>query len=346
MAYSAATDACLLAQHQAVLAWHTAQRSGVDVTALLKQSRIEEQIFFKESAYLSPEQYLSMLSHLARQLNSDDTSFSLGQNLLPGHFGAISHALLHAQNLRAALEILVQFQTSLCPLLTPRIKEEQGQLILYWMDHWGAPSALPFLVEMHMTAVTAMCRWLSEQRLPWRYCFNRAKPRHVEQHQVHLGSDLRFDCYLDAMIISSEYLDLAWPRGNALTAQVAQAQAIQETALRPQAQSIIPQLYDYLVSNLRCAPNLEKAAIHFDCSIATFKRHLARHGTHFQAELDQVRTHMALYLFHIKGMDNEAVASYLGFHDATNFRRSFKRWTGQTPSLLRHHLLNEGLPAV
>jgi AraC-like DNA-binding protein len=36
--------------------------------------------------------------------------------------------------------------------------------------------------------------------------------------------------------------------------------------------------------------------------------------------------------------DNEAAAAYLGFHDATNFRRSFKRWTGQTPSLLRSGL--------
>jgi hypothetical protein len=29
----------------------------------------------------------------------------------------------------------------------------------------------------------------------------------------------------------------------------------------------------------------------------------------------------------MRGYDNEAVAHYLCFHDATNFRRSFKRWT-------------------
>ncbi|UUZ49971.1 AraC family transcriptional regulator [Massilia sp. B-10] len=43
---------------------------------------------------------------------------------------------------------------------------------------------------------------------------------------------------------------------------------------------------------------------------------------------------MALRLFQ-RGCDNDAVARHLGFHDANNFRRSFKRWTGLTPMLLR-----------
>ena len=92
------------------------------------------------------------------------------------------------------------------------------------------------------------------------------------------------------------------------------------------------------VRELRRAPTLERTAQDFGVSPATLKRHLARHGSHFQAELDQVRAHKAIYLFQAHGYDNDAVAAYLGFHDATNFRRSFKRWTGQTPQLLRHAL--------
>jgi len=346
MSYVASYDNCLYAQHHALQLWQSAQRFDMDMAGLRRASKLCADDFLDKEGLISPEQYLNLLQHMARSLNSSDTSFILGQHMLPGHYGYASQALLHAQNLRQALHILVQFQSSLCPLLTPRLKEENGQMILYWMDQWGAPAMLPFLVEMHMTAVTAMCRWLSEKRLPWRYCFNRSRSRnrasHIEQHQVHLGRDLRFDCYLDAMIIPSEYLDLTWPRGNEVSAQLAVQQATRELMSEsrkiPQAQSIIPQLYDYLALNLRCAPSLENAAHYFECSSATFKRHLARHGTHFQAELDQVRTHMALYLFHFQGMDNEAVASYLGFHDATNFRRSFKRWTGLTPSALRFAL--------
>ncbi|MOA60320.1 Helix-turn-helix domain protein [compost metagenome] len=51
--------------------------------------------------------------------------------------------------------------------------------------------------------------------------------------------------------------------------------------------------------------------------------------------MDLVRKHVALYLYQVKGLNNDEVAAYLSFNDAANFRRSFKRWTGSTPNLIR-----------
>jgi hypothetical protein len=51
---------------------------------------------------LTPAEYLQLLSNVMRALDSPDTSFLLGQQMLPGHYGALSHALLQAQNLRQA----------------------------------------------------------------------------------------------------------------------------------------------------------------------------------------------------------------------------------------------------
>jgi hypothetical protein len=48
-----------------------------------------------------------------RALASPDTSFMLGQQVLPGHFGAVSHALIHTPNLREALAILGRAHASI-----------------------------------------------------------------------------------------------------------------------------------------------------------------------------------------------------------------------------------------
>lgn len=342
IAYRQRGDSFIAARHQPALLLDYARSRELDALGekVLRGTGLRGWDLPAADCTVSPVQYLQLLSNVMRELDSPDTSFMLGQQMLPGHFGALSHALLQARHLRQALEILCAGAARLCPLLTPRLREEGGLAVLYWTDSFGAPSQLPALVEMHMAAVTAMCRWLAGERLPWRYCLNRVAPAHVEQHEAHLGADLRFNCHLDAMLIDPLWLDRTWPRGNAMAASLALSGAATEAAadMAP-APGLLTALYDHLLANIRLGPTLELSAAAFGISAATLKRHLARHGSHFQAELDQVRAHVAIHLFQARGYDNEAVAQYLGFHDATNFRRSFKRWTGLTPSLLRGGLL-------
>jgi AraC-like DNA-binding protein len=284
-------------------------------------------------ALLTPLQCLQLLQNTLRELDSADSSFMLGQNLLPGADGPLASALRHAPSPRQAMEILCAWSGRLLPLLKPRLHEADGQLALYWTDSHGAPGLRAALVEMHMTAVVSLARWLGGKKLPWRFCFNRARPRHIEQHEVHLGGSLRFDCQLDAILLDAEAAREPWPGANAPVCAAAL-----EAAGEDAAPSLLDALYDHLLAEVRSNPTLEGASAAFGVSPATLKRHLARYGTHFVAELDQVRTHVALYLFQSRQADNDAVANYLGFHDAANFRRSFKRWTGLTPALLRASL--------
>jgi AraC-like DNA-binding protein len=342
--FSQAGDAGILLQHQPALLLDYARGSEFDVAALLRDTGLRLQDFTGENTCISALQYLQLLTNLIGGLRSSDTSFMLGQQMLPGHVGDISHALLQAQNLRQALHILVSRHARLCPLLCPRLSEGEGLTVLYWTDSFGAPALRPALVEMHMTAVVAMCRWLSGAPLAWRFCFNRSRARHTEQHEVHLGSELRFNCHLDAMLIDSASMDKPWPRGNATAAAAALRRAEQDAERQTSHASVLDVLYDYLLEHIRCTPTLDNTASAFGVSPATMKRYLLKHGTHFQAELDQVRTHVALYLFQTRRYDNEAVAQHLGFHDANNFRRSFKRWTGLTPSLLRDGLMTDAAP--
>lgn len=334
IAYHGNGDAVIPARHQPALVLDYAASRDLALPALWRGTGLDGPGLPASGLRLTPLQYLQLLHNAARLLDSPDTAFMLGQHMLPGDCGAASAALLQAASLRHALSLLVQHQAALSPLLCPRFREEGGLAALYWTGCYGAAAQMPFLVEMHMTAVAALCRWLGGERLPWRFCFNRTRPRHTEQHEVHLGAELRFDCHLDAMLIDAACLDRPWPAAAAHATASAAA-----TAIPAASPSVLTALYDYLLERVRCAPTLERTAADFGVSPATLKRQLARHGTHFQSELDQVRTHVALYLFQTRRADNEAVAQHLGFHDATNFRRSFKRWTGQTPGLLRDALL-------
>jgi len=333
---------CIPGAYQPAMALEFARGQDVDVSLLLKGMAWDEHSLRQPEALLSPAEHLQLLHNLAVALPGGDGAFLLGQGLLPGHLGALSHALLQATNLGQALELLQRYQAWLSPLLAPRLMRLGDETLLYWTDSCALPRQRAFLVEMMMAAVTGMARWLSGQRLPWRYTFNRTRPAHPEQYAVHLGSAVQFNAYLDAMAIDSHWLEQPWPRGNGAGVEMAVAAAEQELEGQPR-RSLLTALHDHLLAHVRRPPGLEACADMLGMSPATLKRHLAQHGTHFQAELDQVRIHVTLQLIHNQGYSNERIAAYLGFHDANNFRRSFKRWTGLTPSMLRHQLQPDGL---
>lgn len=282
---------------------------------------------------LSPRQLLRLLANAEQALGSPDAAFVLGASWWPGHYGAASHALRNARCLREALELLVRHAARLSPLLVPHWVETPDEVVLYWTEACQLGAHRRLAVEVQMAATVALCRWRAGSALPWHCCFNRTASPHPEQLQVHLGSALQFGCQLDALLIDACWLDAPWlpPPDGTAGGRAAVAAAMAEQPPQP----LLGALYALLLDRVRVPVALEDCAAHFAISAATFKRRLAAEGTHFQAELDQVRSHVALHLFRHRGCDNDAVARHLGFHDAANFRRSFKRWTGLTPSLLR-----------
>lgn len=286
-------------------------------------------------ALLSPRQLLAQLAVL--QAQAKDSAFVLGQLSLPGHYGLASQALQQSANLLEALRWLTRLSARLSPLLTPRLLalESRGELLLYWTEACGCPPSLrPFLVDLQMAAVVSMAQWLGGEAMPWRFSFNRTAPRERAQHAVYLGKHLQFDCQLDAMRLPLALARQPWP---ARPTQGLKAARALEQGADPEAERRpwLGTMYEQLLPLAGASPSLADLAARFGCSPATLKRHLALHGSHYQAELDQVRTHLALYLLHCEGQDSEAVAQRLGFYDSTNFRRSFKRWTGLLPSALR-----------
>ena len=308
---------------------------GIDSHRLLRGTGLFHEDLLGGQALLSPQQFLQLLENGERLLAADDIRFLFGQRLLPGHYGAASHALQHATNLGQALDILRRQRALLSPLLSPRLLFDEQRVHLYWLDSCGAGNQQRFLVESAMTALLAMSRWLAGAPLPWQVSIARPRPRQVEQYWVHLGEHVRFDAPMDLLSLPRQYLHQPWPGAAHTAGLVASQQGEQQLQALGFHCSLLDHLYRHLLANLRQPPQLESVAQALGMSTSTLKRKLHKHGTHFQEQLDLARKHMALYLYQIKGQSNDEVAAYLQFHDATNFRRSFKRWTGLAPSAMR-----------
>ena len=67
----------------------------------------------------------------------------------------------------------------------------------------------------------------------------------------------------------------------------------------------------------------------------TMRRKLEGEGTSFGEILDDVRASLASEYLKTTKMTTEDIASLVGFSDAANFRRAFRRWTGKAPKEFR-----------
>lgn len=328
------------AHYQPSILMDLALSRAIDSHTLLRGSQLFLEDLLTGRKNISPMQFLTMLNNFQQQLQADDTSFLFGQRILPGFYGSASQVLNHARNLREAIIHLCNYSAILTPLLTPRYFETKSHLFLYWLDHSGAGQLQTFLAETYMTALYAMSNRLAQEKLPWRFYFAHKEPRYIEQYWVHLNEEVLFEQQVNMMCIPKALLIKPWPNSATVSLKLAEVNSkIQLNELGWQI-SFLDQLYDYLKKNIQTELYLDEVAKAFGMSAASFKRKLQKHETHFQAQLDLARKHVALYLFQVKGYQHHEVADYLRFNDLNNFRRAFRRWTGfPTSQLLQGNCL-------
>lgn len=313
---------------------------GVNVHLLLQGSGLFYEDILTGNRLISPQQFLRLISNFQQQLPADDSSFLIGQQWLPGHYGSASHALRLAANLLEALERLVRLQPLLWPLLRLRLRIDEQYVWLEWGDSFGADAQVMFLIEASMAAVTGMSQWLSGQRLPWVFYLACDQPRYIEQYWMHLGEELRFACPLNQMCLPRSFLHQSWASSSVTAGQVAEQEGLAMLDALPAERSLLDGLHDYLVEHVRQPLRLEGVAKTFGMSPATLKRKLHKHGTGFQQQLDRARASVTIELYQSRGYASDEIAQYLNFNDRANFRRSLRRWTGLLPSELRDWLAN------
>jgi len=82
-------------------------------------------------------------------------------------------------------------------------------------------------------------------------------------------------------------------------------------------------------------PSAAQMAQRLNLSPRSLFRHLRRAGISFHALLDEVRCEQAQWQLQHGDDPVERIAERLGYRDTSNFSRTFRRWTGLTPSAWR-----------
>ena len=156
-------------------------------------------------------------------------------------------------------------------------------------------------------------------------------------YDAGFNCSVRFAHPENALAIPSAWTAIPNPQYDELMWASALAQC--ETALgalRPA--NILTRTRSYVEMILEHDPkslSIENAAAEMRVSVRTLIRRLRAEGTSFQTLRDTARQERALALLARSNLAVADIARSLGFSDAANFNRAFKRWLGVPPARYR-----------
>jgi AraC-like DNA-binding protein len=260
-------------------------------------------------------------------------AFEVGMAAHPANFHAVGYAWLASRNLREALMRLVRYHRVMSTATDPSIIETESELIL----NINQPPSWPQQsLDTATTAVVALCREITyEEFKPLRVEMTRAAPPCAKQLARYFLCPVVYGAGRTCIAFRREQTEKFLPRQNPALARVNDEVALKYIA-QMDRHDVLSRAKLSLIDMLSNGEPSRNALAHrLHMSERTLGRRLSERGLSFRALLDSVRKELGLgYMDEFRHAITD-VAYLLGFSDQSNFARSFRRWTGLTPSQYR-----------
>ena len=98
------------------------------------------------------------------------------------------------------------------------------------------------------------------------------------------------------------------------------------------------QIYEILIRRPGHFPGMEDVARTLNMTSWMLRRRLKEEEISFSEILDDVYRSLAVEYLKTTHMSVDDIGMLVGFNDVANFRKAFRRWTGQTPSEIRREI--------
>lgn len=255
---------------------------------------------------------------------------------LPLH-GALGTAVMSSETLGEALDLMTRYLMLRAPHLQVTQMHE-GKLAVFRVSCGVDLGPLHgFIMDAMLFGCAAMGTQLTGAPVPGSEIRRRgSEPTYFQRFRQRIQLPVRFNTNDDALAIPLTALDAPLRFSDEQLAASSRAQC--EEALRRLTADagFACRVRRVIETSHPFPPKLARVAATLFVSERTLKRRLQEEKSSFQHLVDQVRLERAGDLLQNTSMNLSQIADALGYADAANFTRAFKRWTGISPSHYRN----------
>lgn len=325
-----------LASIQHIL-WEILEEYGIDPDPVFRRVDLDPDLLFEPGARYPLDGIAALWQEIEQLI--DDPCFGLrtAEYWHPSHFGTIGYAMMASSTVRNGLERLMRYHRVVSDARFGELREDKVRGCLDVKLNWSEERPwTPAREDGALTYILSSCRLNSNKQLD---------PRRVEmthnQHQCLERYEKFFNCRVDlnrpAPLISFSLSDVdrQLRSGDEYLAQL-HDNIMEDYISRLSEVRLIRSVQKVLATQLPAGPvTVDAVARELGMSTRKLQRDLKLEGTTYQELLNGTRKELAQRYVKDTHNDLTEVAFILGFADLSTFSRSFKRWTGLSPSRYR-----------
>ena len=253
--------------------------------------------------------------------------------------GIVGYSLRHARNGHEALALTIRLARLADPFIRFHVVSVGGRHEIRLEHERRVVDMVEPLEMLVLTMVRSALGLVREEVRPFAVCFRHAARHPLADYETVLGPGVpvHFGAAFDGASFDSALLDLplakADPRIAAYLARHAETllDAVPDGPVTLD-ERVRSEVRSALGSGALEAPDIARK---LGIGVRSLQRALQQRGTSLSREVDAVRKERALVLVRRPELSVAEIAFLLGYAESRVFHRSFRRWTGMSPTEFR-----------
>jgi len=323
---------------------------GVPAREVLKEVGVGPDELHLPETVVSLHQLLVACRNALRLSRDPSLAFRIGLSIHVSAYGMYGYAILCGADFRKTMSFCVRYHVLAAPLVALSFGEHDG-LGIWTIDpichHLVDEKLSRFIIEMQMGVHLSLHRdVMGASFAPREIGLTYTQSDGLTQTEIPAGCKVRFGQATNQFIFDAKWLNETAKLGNRTTYAVVVAlcdELLADLALRAGAAG---KIRASLLQDIARCPTLTATAKQFGTTARTLRRQLALQGTSYRALVDELRAQIAIKYLRETSMTTDDIAVALGFSDAANFRRAFRRWTSSSPSAFKSRVRQPLLPST
>jgi AraC-like DNA-binding protein len=312
------------------------QSKGFTNSQILKKTTITTQMLQQEEHLYSYRQVQQLVKNALTLSEKSELGLLIGGQENISNWGLLGYALMSCKTLQAAIEIGIKYQRTAQTTLMTSISREENLQTITAVASYPLNDLLPFWIEEQFSSTISILSSITGRKIvPLEINLSYSPPPHAKKYEDFFQCTINFNRNFCSMKRDIKRDNEPLVYSDPITAKLSEATLRNLLLQNTDSQNIVQNVRFRLLRIPGQFPNMEMVAKELGLNQRTLRRNLQQQGSSFTDINDDVRKNLAIEYLCSSNLSIEKIGYILGFAESSNFRRAFKRWTGNPPSSYR-----------